>query len=161
MPQFDFANVFLPQLFWLSVLFAILYFGVVRLTLPKLGKVMEERENKVTGDIELAEKAKLSSDKLNEDYETGLLAARDEARKMLTDAKSKATASVEKKSANAQKKADETIAAAQVEIEKARASAMQEIEAVAADGASSIVERLTGNAPTKAVVAKATKSVFG
>lgn len=161
MPQFDFANVFLPQLFWLSVLFAILYFGVVRLTLPKLGKVMEERENKVSGDIELAEKAKLASDQLNEDYETGLLVARDEARKMLADAKSKATASVEKKSANAQKKADETITAAQVEIEKARTSAMKEIETVAADGASSIVERLTGKSPTKAVVAKATKSVFG
>ena len=161
MPQFDLANVFLPQLFWLSVLFAILYFGVVRLTLPKLGNVMEERENKVSGDIELAEKAKLASDKLNEDYQIGLASARDEARKMLADAKSKAAASVEKKSANAQKKADETIAAAQVEIEKARASAMQEIEAVAADGASSIVERLTGKAPSTAVVTKATKSVFG
>ncbi len=161
MPQFDFANVFLPQLFWLSVLFAILYFGVVRLTLPKLGKVMEERENKVSGDIEKAEKAKLESDKLNEDYETGLTLARDEARKMLADTKSKAAASVEKKSANAQKKADEAIAAAQVEIEKARAAAMKEIEAVAADGASSIVERLTGKSPSKAVVSKATKSVFG
>lgn len=161
MPQFDFANVFIPQLFWFAVLFAILYFGVVRLTLPKLGKVMEARENKVTGDIEAAEQSKLTSDKLNEDYQVGLTVARDDARTMLAQAKSKAAASIEKKSAAAQSKADEAIAAAQVEIETARSKAMVEIEAVAAEGASAIVERLTGKAPTSAAVAKATKTIFG
>lgn len=161
MPQFDFANVFIPQLFWLSVLFAILYFGVVRLTLPKLGTVMEARQNKVTGDIEAAEQSKLASDKMNEDYQLGLTVARDDARSLLADAKSKATASIEKKSAAAQKKADEAIAAAQVEIEKARINAMTEIEAVAAEGASDIVQKLTGKAPGSAIVSKATKSVFG
>lgn len=161
MPQFDFANVFIPQLFWLAILFAILYFGVVRLTLPKLGKVMEARENKVTGDIEAAEQSKLASDKMNEDYQVGLTAARDNARSLLADAKSAAAVSIEKKSSAAQAKADQAIAAAQAEIEKARSSAMVEIEAVAAEGASAIVERLTGKAPTSATVAKATKTVFG
>ncbi len=160
MPQFDLANVFVPQLFWLAVLFVILYFGVVRLTLPKLGAVMEERENKVTGDIAAAEKSKLDSDKMNEDYQAGLTSARNDARVILADAKSKATASIEKKSAAAQKKADDAIAAAQAEIEKAKASAMSEIESVAAEGASAIVERLTGKTPSAAAANKAVKSAF-
>lgn len=161
MPQFNFAEVFFSQIFWWAILFAILYFGVVRLTLPKLGKVMEARIDKVTGDIEAAEQSKLASDKMNEDYQVGLTTARDEARNMLSDAKSKAAASIEKQSALAQVKADEAIAAAQVEIEKARSNAMTEIEAVAAEGASAIVEKLTGSAPSNTVVTKATKAVFG
>lgn len=160
MPQFDFANVFVPQLFWFAILFAILYFGVVRLTLPKLGKVMESRQNKVTGDIEAAEQSKQTSDKMNEDYQVGLTVARDDARTLLADAKSKAAASIEKKSANAQHKADDAIAAAQVEIEQARTSAMKEIESVAAEGASAIVERLTGTTPSAAAANKAAKAVF-
>ena len=43
MPQFEFGTVFIPQLFWLAVFFVVLYFGIVRLTLPRLGKVMDER----------------------------------------------------------------------------------------------------------------------
>ena len=160
MPQFDFANVFIPQLFWLAVLFVILYFGVVRLTLPKLGRVMEARENKVSGDIASAEKAKNQSDKLNEDYQQGLVEARENARALLADTKAKSSASVEKKMAAASKKADDAIASAQAEIDKARVSAMSEIENVAAEGASAIVERLTGKAPTPAAAAKAAKAVF-
>ena len=54
MPQFDFAAVTWPQLAWLALSFAILYFGVIRFTLPKLGKVMGEREDKIAGDIAAA-----------------------------------------------------------------------------------------------------------
>ncbi len=161
MPQFDLANVFIPQLFWLAILFAVLYFGVVRLTLPKLGSVMEARENKVTGDISAAENAKTKSDELSEGYQKDLNAARENARGILADAKSKSAATIEKKSANAAQKADDAIAAAQVEINSARSAAMKEIEAVAAEGAGAIVERLTGKAPTSAVLNKATKTIFG
>jgi len=160
MPQFDFANVFIPQLFWLAILFAILYFGVVRLTLPKVGAIMEARETKVSSDIDAAEKAGTESENLNEGYQNDLNEARENARTILADAKAKSTASVEKKLANASKKADEAIAAAQTDIETARVKAMAEIETVAAEGAGAIVERLTGNAPSTTVVNKAAKAAF-
>ncbi|MFS2111894.1 hypothetical protein ACCC88_19540, partial [Sphingomonas sp. Sphisp140] len=77
MPQFDFANVFLPQLVWLAIFFAVLYFAVVLPTLPKLGRTMQAREDQVTGDLDAAEAAKASADKLAADYEAGVAEAQE------------------------------------------------------------------------------------
>jgi F-type H+-transporting ATPase subunit b len=63
MPQFDLAN-FVPQLVWLTIFFAVLYFGIVRLTLPKLAKTMDAREGQVANDIATAERAKGEADQM-------------------------------------------------------------------------------------------------
>ena len=57
MPQFDPAS-FVSQLFWFGVIFTLLYFAVVRPTLPKVGKVIDAREAQVGGDLDRAEAAK-------------------------------------------------------------------------------------------------------
>lgn len=43
MPQFDIAT-FSEQIFWLFVIFAILYFLMSRIALPKVGEVLERRQ---------------------------------------------------------------------------------------------------------------------
>ncbi len=65
MPQFDFANVFVPQFAWLALFFVVLYFGVVQRTLPKLGKVMGQREDQISGDIAAAQAAKTAADAID------------------------------------------------------------------------------------------------
>jgi F-type H+-transporting ATPase subunit b len=157
MPQFDFAHVFWPQLFWLAIVFSVLFFGVVLPTLPKLGRVMTERENKVAGDLASAETAKAEADTVGETNEAGLAAARTAAREQMAAAKAKAAKSVEKKIATATAKLDEKSLAAQAELEKARKKAMAQVGGIAAESASMIVEKLTGKRPTSAAVAKATK----
>ena len=88
MPQFDFTHVFWPQLAWLAVSFAVLYFGVVRLTLPKLGKVMDDREKSIAGDLATARAAKQTADEIDEAYHAEMNASRDEARAIaIKDAK--------------------------------------------------------------------------
>lgn len=56
MPQFEVAN-FIPQIAWLVLAFAVLYFGIVGATLPKLARTVTAREDKVSGDIIAAERA--------------------------------------------------------------------------------------------------------
>jgi F-type H+-transporting ATPase subunit b len=158
MPQFDFANVFWPQLFWLAVIFSVLFFGVVLPTLPKLGRVMSEREDKVAGDIASAEAAKSEADSVGEGNAKGIATAQDQARLALAEAKAKAAKSVEKKVAAATAKLDEKMALAQADLERARTKAMAQVEGIAADSATQIVEKLTGKRPTPAAVAKATKA---
>ncbi len=158
MPQFDFAHVFWPQLFWLAIVFAVLFFGVVMPTLPKLGRVMTEREDKVAGDLATAGQAKSDADSLGETNAASLAAARDDARLHLAEAKAKAAKSVEKKLNAASAKLDEKSAIAQADIAKARKSAMTKVEGIAAESASMIVEKLTGKRPTAAAIAKAAKS---
>jgi F-type H+-transporting ATPase subunit b len=147
MPQFDFTHVFWPQVVWLAVFFAVLYFGVVRLTLPKLGRTMAAREDKMTGDITIAETAKAEADRIAADYDAGVAAAQDAARGKLAAARLKATASIEKKLATTNEALAALGAEAQASLDAARARALVEIEAVAGDTAADIVEKLTGRRP--------------
>src|SRR3546814_5188646 len=79
MPQFELAN-FAPQMVWLCIAFAILFFGIVMPTLPKLGRVVQARADKVTGDIDSAAKAKADADRIEADYAAGIASAQESAR---------------------------------------------------------------------------------
>lgn len=160
MPQFDFANVFLPQFVWLVFFFALLYFGIVKMTLPRLGKVMDTRDGKIRADILGAEAAKAESDKMAADYAADIAASREDARAALSAAKAKSAKSVEKKLAKAGDKTDAMIADAETRIADARGAAMTEIEAVAADAAQAIVAKLTGLQPAQAEARTAVKSAM-
>lgn len=160
MPQFDFATVFVPQFVWLVGFFALLYFGIVKLTLPRLGKVMDTRESKIRADILGAEAAKAESDRMAADYTAGIAAARDDAHAALAAAKAKSAKSVEAKLAKAGDKADAMIAEAEARIADARGAAMGEIEAVAADAAQAIVAKLTRLQPSEADTQAAVKSAM-
>jgi F-type H+-transporting ATPase subunit b len=155
MPQFDFANVFLPQFVWLLLFFAILYFGIVRLTLPKVGTVMQAREDKVTGDIAAAEAAKLASNKLAEDYATGLDAAHKSAAATVADARAKAAANLQAAMTRTGAALAERLAESEAALAAARAKAVGEIDSVSSELAADIVERLTGKRPASGVLSKA------
>jgi len=155
MPQFDFANVFWSQLFWLAITFAILY-----LTLPKLGRVMEDRETKVKGDLDQAEAAKASADDLEAAHVATLGKARDTARGSVAEAKAEAAKAIDKKVKAADKRAETKLVKAQTEIDTARNKALGQIEAVAAENATAIVDKLTGAKPSAAAVKKAAKAAL-
>ncbi|MBS3931052.1 MAG: ATPase [Sphingomonadales bacterium] len=147
MPQFDFGNVFWPQIFWLAAAFALLYFGVVRLTLPKLGKVMDAREASISGDLEAAKAAKETADAVNEAYQAEMNQSREAARSAIAEAKAKAAKSTETRLAKAGAKSDATLAEAEARIAKAVAKAETEIANAAAVNAQAIVAKLTGVEP--------------
>ena len=160
MPQFDFGTVFVPQLFWLAVFFALLYFGIVRLTLPRLGKVMDERENRIGSDLTAAEEAKGASDELTDTFQAEMETAREAARQQFAEAQATAATAREKKIAAANAKADAALAAAEARIAEARDAARSSINDVAADGAKAIVAKLTGVEPGDAETAGAVASAM-
>ena len=159
MPQFDLAN-FLPQLVWLALFFAILYFGVVRMTLPKLGRVMTARENQVTGDLDTAAAAKAEADRMAADYDRGVAAAQDVARAKLGEARAAATAALEGKLAASKAVLDARAEEAQAGLDAALAKAFGQIETVAADAAADIVEKLTGARPVTGDVSAAARAAL-
>lgn len=160
MPQFDFANVFWPQLIWLAIFFAILYFGIVQATLPKLGRVMDARDNQVAGDIATAERAKADADRLAADYDAGVAAAQESARAQLLAARTSAASAIEGRLAAANRELDAKATAAQAALDETRTSALAEIETVAADAAAAIVEKLTGKRPADADAGAAARAAL-
>ena len=147
MPQFDFANVFTPQLFWLAVLFIVLYFGVVRLTLPRLGAVMAQREDKIAGDLSTARAAKETADTVSSAYQAELATTRDAARAAIAEAKASAAKASEARLAEAGAKTEAELAAAETRIAKAVTKAEAALRDVSAEGAQAIVTRLSGVEP--------------
>lgn len=144
MPQFEFARVFWPQFAWLAVFFAFLYFVVVRSTLPKLGRVMNARDDKIANDIEAARAAKAAADEIDVRYHAELEAARENARHVIAEAKTAGTKAGEARLATAHDAADAQIAEAEQRIAAAVAEARVQLRQVAADSAQQIVSRLTG-----------------
>lgn len=143
MPQFELAN-FLPQMAWLLVAFTILYFVIVRSTLPRLGRVVTARDAKIAGDIEAARAAKDAADEIDLRYQRELGAARDNARQAIAEAKAAGNKASEARLATAQAAADAEIAAAEQRIAAAADAAGEQLREVAAESAQQIVARLTG-----------------
>lgn len=160
MPQFEFSTVFWPQLIWLAIFFAVLYFGIIQRTLPKLGRVMTARENQMTDDLATAEKAQAQATQLGLDYDAGVAAAHEAARAQLNAARAASATSIEAKLAAANAEIDARAASAQASLDVARGNALAEIEAVAADAAAAIVEKLTGTRPAAGDAAAAASAAL-
>lgn len=150
MPQFDFGHVFWPQIAWLAITFVVLYFGVVRLTLPKLGNVMDAREASIAGDLAAAKAAKDGADAVDEAYHAAMAKSRDTARSAIAEAKTAAAKATEARLAEAGIKSDAALAAAEVRIAKAVAKAEGTLADAAAENARAIVAKLTGAEPALA-----------
>lgn len=146
MPQFDPAN-FLPQLVWLGFFFAILYFVIVKSTLPRVDRVMDKRESIITDDLSAAERAKHEADDLQTRYEQGLADAQASARTQLDHAREGAAKRLEARLAEAGSAMADKQAAAEARLAETRQRALAEIGTVAAEAAADIVERLIGQRP--------------
>ena len=147
MPQFDFAHVFWPQVAWLAVFFAVLYFGVVRLTLPKLGSLVDAREAQVLGDLASARDAKAAAEESQARYIGNLATAREQARHEVVQAKAHANRATTDALRTADEAAEAHIHAAEGRIAKAVQLAEGHLREVIADNAQAIVARVTGREP--------------
>lgn len=146
MPQFDIAN-FVPQLAWLTLFFAILYFGIVLTTLPKVANVVDRRAAMVEGDISTAAAAKAEADRIRHAYETAMAEARAAAQSAIADAKGAGAKAMETRLAAANAELDKKASAAQASLEAALGSAVAEIERIAAEAAADIVALVSGKRP--------------
>lgn len=156
MPQFHLDN-FVPQLVWLAVFFAILYFGIVRLTLPKIGGLVDRREATVKGDIADAETAKATADRIHDAYQASLAAAHGEAQAAVGVAKASAARATETRLAEANGALAAHLAQAQAALDAARGGAMAEVERIAADAAVEIVALVSGRRPDPAAALAAVR----
>jgi len=85
-PQFD-PSSFASQLFWFGLIFALLYFAVVKPTLPKLGKVIDARDAQVASDLDRAEAAKGQADAVRTAYDESIKTAQAAAQAEVAAAK--------------------------------------------------------------------------
>ena len=143
MPQFDPANFF-SQIAWLAAIFAFLYFAVVRPTLPKVGRVIDEREGRVSNDLDAAEAAKGEADAIRTRYDDGMQTAREAAQAQVAASQAAAAKAVEDRMRALADVLDGQSAAAAVQLAAARDTARAKLEATTTALTADAVQRLIG-----------------
>lgn len=151
LPQFEFG--YWPgQIFWLLIVFAVLYVILSKLFLPRVGGAIEARAAKIEGDIADARVARDEAERQSAEAAAELAQARARAQKTAADAKAAAKAEAETRNAAEEAKLNERLAAAEADIQAGREKAMSNVRSLAAETAEAIVEKLSGQAPTRAEV---------
>ena len=82
MPQLN-PEFFVSQLFWLVVTFSFLFVFLWRVSLPRIGSVLEKRERKISEDLTAAKELQAEASKIQETIENQLKQARADASEMI------------------------------------------------------------------------------
>src|SRR6516165_4987797 len=90
-PPFQ-KDTFASQLVSLAIAFVALYLIVSRIALPRVGSVIEARQNKIEGDLAEAQRLKDQSDAALKAYESEFAAARSRAQAIGNESREKANA---------------------------------------------------------------------
>jgi len=156
-PPFQ-KDTFASQLVSLVIAFVALYLIVSRIALPRVGGVLDARQNAIDGDLAQAQKLKDESDAALKAYESELAAARSRAQAIGADTREKLNAASEAERKTLEQRLAAKLAEAEKTIASTRTAAMSNVRGIAADAATAIVQRLTGIAPAKKSVDAAVKA---
>jgi F-type H+-transporting ATPase subunit b len=158
-PPFN-PSTFASQLVWLAIAFVVLYVLMSRLALPRIGKIIDDREATIKGDVAEAEKAKKQSEDAVAAYEKALADARGRAQTIANETRQKHAAEAEVARKATEDKLNAKLAESEKAIAATKASAMSNVRGIASDAARSIVERLIGKAPDDKAIDAAVSSVI-
>ncbi|MFQ5449214.1 MAG: F0F1 ATP synthase subunit B [Nitrospinaceae bacterium] len=117
MPQFEQVEVFSSLIFWSLLSFIFLFFLLKRYAFPPILEALENREKKIRGDIEDAEKLKQEAEKIKADL-----------RKALESAHERATTIVQMANGEAKKIQEKTLEETQAKVRQLQNDAEREIE---------------------------------
>ena len=162
MPQIDqLSEIFSSQLFWLTLIFGAIFFGVARGMLPKVQSVVEERERHIAENQAKADAARLEAERTEAAWRERMDSARAEAIRVLNDAKARSARENEAKVKAAIEDIDRQTDVAMKGIRDAVAAARSGIDEAAADAAREIVLRLVGVKVEKKDAAAAVATELG
>ena len=95
LPQMD-ISTFPSQIFWLVVTFSILYIFMWKFVIPKLRITIEERKDKVSNDVNEAEKLKSEAEEILNKYESKISSSNQDAQKIITEARNQSDEYIDK-----------------------------------------------------------------
>ncbi|PHZ85638.1 F0F1 ATP synthase subunit B' [Paremcibacter congregatus] len=159
MPQLDPA-VFLPQIFWLAVIFGLIYLFMSLKAAPKIAEVLERRQDRIVSDLEEAEKLQAQADAAREAHEKALEDARAKAASTVAAKREAIKADVEAEYNKLSEKLGGEAAAAEEKISAAKDQALEQVRAMAADVCKDVVASVSGLDLDDKTVAKAVDAKF-
>lgn len=132
------------DLLWSSVIFVIIAVVFMRVLLPKLQKVLDERADLIEGGIKKAEKAQAEAAAALEEYTAQLTAARAEAARIREDARIEAAQILADSRRRAGKDAERIVETAQRQIDAERSQAVVSLRTEVGSLATELASRIVG-----------------
>ena len=154
LPQLN-TGTFSPQLFWLVLTFAALFFILSRIALPRIGDVIEERAGRIKRDLEAAQRLKGETDKALADYEKALADARGKASAIAKETRERLSAETDAKKASVEKTLGAKLQDAERRIAATKSKALEAVDDIAVETASAVVNKLIGQTVSPEDVKKA------
>lgn len=143
MPQLEIGD-YAPQLAWLIATFILLVLLMWRVALPRVSRVLEERERRISGDLEQAEKLKREAEAAQAAYRKALADARAGAQTLLNETKERLAAEAARHKEAVERDLARQSEAAAKRIAQARAEAMANVAQVAGEVARAATAKLIG-----------------
>jgi len=159
-PPFD-VSAFPSHLFWIAISFGLLYFFVNRLIVPQVGGIIEDRRDRIASDLGEASRLSRETDEVVAIYEQELAKARQDAYAIAQKQRDEIKAEQARRQAETEEQLAERIGEAEAQIARRRDAALAEVDAIAADAAQAIVERLSGATVSESEVSEAVKRQEG
>lgn len=124
--------------------FAVLFFFTWKWVIPRFKQVLEERREKIQGEMERAEATRTEAEQLQEEYRKQLAGARDDANRIIEEARATADQLRRDLQAKAEEESQAIVARAQEEIRAERDRVFQELRTQVGSIAVEIAGRIVG-----------------
>lgn len=132
-----------------AVAFAIVFAFMSKWVIPQLNKVLEERRQKIQGDLEKAEESRRGAEHELSRYREQLAGARDEANRIIEEARRTADQLRKELQAKAEQDSQAIVARAQEEIRAERDRVFQELKAQVGESAVELAGLVVGKSLDK------------
>lgn len=142
-PPFE-SSTYLSQIFWLVIIFGLLYWLMSTIALPRVGAILENRRNRIEGDLADASRMQEQATAAGHAYDTKLAGAKANAQALAQKTHEELLAADDAKRHALEDELNGKMAAAERQIGETKDRAMGNVRAIARDAAAAIVEHLTG-----------------
>ena len=159
-PPFD-SSTFPSQLLWLAITFGLFYLFLKKVILPRIGGILEVRQDRIAQDLGEAARLKDEADAAVAAYEQELADARARANAIGQEARDGAKAEAEAERKSVEASLESRLSEAEARIALIKDAAMRDVGQIAEDTAGSIVRELIGSDADKAAVKAAVKTARG
>ena len=132
---------FVPAL----IAFLIIWFVLAKFAWPMIMKTLDDRENKIKGDLDAAEHAKAEAEEEKREYAAQIADAHTKADQIVAEAKKEAEQERSQMLARAQKEAAATVAKSRDALETERRKAMIELSSSVVDLSVEITGKIIGD----------------
>ena len=127
MPQLN-PEFFASQLFWLVVTFSFLLVFLWRVSLPRIGNILEKRERKINEDLTAAKELQSEAENIQDKIEQQLKQARSDASELIKSSSASFQDKAQNEITKLEKELDEKITDSSNKIEKSKNESLNQIQ---------------------------------